>query len=172
MTAGSSRICKGHSWPGSATGSSSLAEPPPHHVSSYSIRAKLRRDPVRITSLLPPGLEPLDSGDGWRMIAGVAKVSTSRSGLMWRDPARSSYNKCVLGVFGRSRTVLVAMAPSSGRTGTCRSASAPFSAGADGLPRSRGRGRKRSTGHEDGPHSSSASRSCRLTFWNFSQQAQ
>lgn len=91
----------GQSWPRSSTGRSSLVEPLPHHISCDALHVNFRAEPSAIANLLPPGLEPLDSGDGWVMIAEMAKVSTDNMEQMWRDPARSSYNECVLGFYCR-----------------------------------------------------------------------
>lgn len=97
----SARPWKGQSWPRSSTGRSSLVEPLPHHISCDALHVNFRAEPSAITNLLPPGLEPLETGDGWVMIAEMSKVSTSNIKQMWRDPARSSYNECVLGFYCR-----------------------------------------------------------------------
>lgn len=95
------RPWKGQSWPRSSTGRSSLVEPLPHHISCEALHVNFRADPSAIANLLPPGLEPLDSGDGWVMIAEMAKVSTDNPDQIWKDPSRSSYNECVLGFYCR-----------------------------------------------------------------------
>lgn len=89
----------GQSWPRTASGRSSLVEPLPHHISCDALHVNFRADPGRVAPFLPPGLEPLETGDGWVMIAEMAKVSTGNPDQMWRDPARSSYNECVLGFY-------------------------------------------------------------------------
>jgi hypothetical protein len=96
-----SRPWAGQSLPRTATGFSSLVEPLPHHISCDALHVNFRADPARIAAFLPPGLEPLETGDGWVMIAEMAKVSTGNPEQMWQDPARSSYNECVLGFYCR-----------------------------------------------------------------------
>lgn len=91
----------GQSWPRSATGRSSLVEPLPHHISCEALHVTFRADPAAVGALLPPGLEPLETGEGWVMIAEMAKVSAANPEQMWRDPSRSSYNECVLGFYCR-----------------------------------------------------------------------
>lgn len=91
----------GQSWPRSSTGRSSLVEPLPHHISCDALHVTFRADPAAVANLLPPGLEPLDTGEGWVMIAEMAKVSTANPQQIWRDPSRSSYNECVLGFYCR-----------------------------------------------------------------------
>ncbi|MEO3997908.1 acetoacetate decarboxylase family protein [Mesorhizobium sp. CAU 1732] len=93
------RPWKGQSWPRTATGRSSLVEPLPHHISCEALHVTFKADPSAVAKLLPPGLEPLDGGDGWVMIAEMAKVSTGNPEQIWRDPSRSSYNECVLGFY-------------------------------------------------------------------------
>lgn len=95
------RPWRGQSWPRSATGRSSLVEPLPHHISCDAIHVSFAADPAAVAKLLPPGLEPLESGEGWVMIAEMAKVSAENPEQMWRDPARSSYNECVVGFYCR-----------------------------------------------------------------------
>ncbi len=95
------RPWKGQSWPRTATGRSSLVEPLPHHISCDALHVTFRADPDAVAKFLPPGLEPLDSGEGWVMIAEMAKVSAENPQQMWRDPSRSSYNECVLGFYCR-----------------------------------------------------------------------
>ena len=95
------RPWKGQSWPRSATGRSSLVEPLPHHISCDALHVTFRASPAAIAKLLPPGLEPLETGEGWVMVAEMAKVSTANPEQMWQDPARSSYNECVLGFYCR-----------------------------------------------------------------------
>lgn len=91
----------GQSWPRSSTGRSSLVEPLPHHISCDALHVTFRADPAAVAHLLPPGLEPLETGEGWVMVAEMAKVSSANPEQMWRNPARSSYNECVLGFYCR-----------------------------------------------------------------------
>lgn len=95
------RPWKGQSWPRSATGRSSLVEPLPHHISCDALHVTFRADPAAVAKLLPPCLEPLETGEGWVMIAEMAKVSAENPEQMWRDPSRSSYNECVVGFYCR-----------------------------------------------------------------------
>lgn len=87
--------------PRTASGRSSLVEPLPHHISCDAVHVSFRADPRLIARFLPPGLEPLETGDGWAMIAEMAKVSTAAPDQAWREPARSSYNEGVLGFYCR-----------------------------------------------------------------------
>jgi hypothetical protein len=91
----------GQSWPRTASGRSSLVEPLPHHISCDALHVTFRAAPDAIRPFLPPGLEPLDSGDGWVMIAEMAKASAQDPEQFWRDPSRSSYNECVIGFYCR-----------------------------------------------------------------------
>ncbi|MEO3388629.1 acetoacetate decarboxylase family protein [Mesorhizobium sp. CAU 1741] len=100
-TTTTARPWMGQSWPRSSTGRSSLVEPLPHHISCEALHVTFRAEPSAIANLLPPDLEPLDTGEGWVMIAEMAKVSASNPEQMWRDPSRSSYNECVLGFYCR-----------------------------------------------------------------------
>lgn len=93
------RPWKGQFSPRSATGRSSLVEPLPHHISCDALHVSFKADPARIVRLLPPGLEPLESGEGWAMVAEMAKVSAENSEQAWRDPARSTYNEAVIGFY-------------------------------------------------------------------------
>jgi len=95
------RPWKGESWPRTATGRSSLVEPLPHHISCDALHVTFKADPAAIAPLLPPGLEPLETGDGWVMMAEMAKFSTANPDNGWQAPARSSYNECVLGFYCR-----------------------------------------------------------------------
>ena len=95
------RPWKGQSWPRTATGQSSLVEPLPHHISCDAIHVSFAADPSAVRKLLPPGLEPLESGEGWAMVAEMTKVSAANPEQMWRDPSRSSYNECVVGFYCR-----------------------------------------------------------------------
>lgn len=95
------RPWKGQSWPRTATGRSSLVEPLPHHISCDALHVTFRAAPGAVAKLLPPGLEPLETGEGWVMIAEMAKVSTANPDQMWQDPSRSTYNECVLGFYCR-----------------------------------------------------------------------
>jgi len=54
-------------------------------------------NPDAVAKFLPPGLDPLESGEGWVMISEMMKVATSNPDQMWQDPSRSSYNECVVG---------------------------------------------------------------------------
>lgn len=96
-----SRPWAGQSLPRTSTGFSSLVERLPHHISCDALHVNFRTDPALVANFLPPGVEPLESGDAWVMIAEMAKVSTSNLDQMWHDPARSSYNECVLGFYCR-----------------------------------------------------------------------
>ncbi len=96
-----SRPWAGQSLPRTSTGLSSLVEPLPHHISCDALHVSFRADPARAAAFLPPGLEPLDDGEGWVMIAEMAKVSAGNVDQIWQDPARSSYNECVLGFYCR-----------------------------------------------------------------------
>lgn len=91
----------GQSWPRTASGRSSLVEPLPHHISCDALHVTFRADPDRVAHFLPPGLTPLETGEGWVMVAEMAKASAADPGQIWRDPARSSYNECVLGFYCR-----------------------------------------------------------------------
>lgn len=95
------RVWQGQFSPRSATGRSSLVEPLPHHISCDALHVSFRADPNRIAQLLPPGLEPLDGGDGWAMIAEMTKVSASNPDQAWREPARSNYNEGLVGFYCR-----------------------------------------------------------------------
>lgn len=95
------RAWAGQSWPRTSTGRSSLVEPLPHHISCDALHVNFRTDPAAIAGLLPPGLDPLESGEGWAMVAEMAKASASDPDQAWRDPARSSYNECVVGFYCR-----------------------------------------------------------------------
>ena len=95
------RAWKGQSSPRSATGRSSLVEPLPHHISCDALHVTFRADPAAISRLLPPGLEPLESGEGWAMIAEMAKVSAGNPDQAWVDPARSTYNEGLVGFYCR-----------------------------------------------------------------------
>lgn len=95
------RPWQGQSSPRSATGRSSLVEPLPHHISCDALHVSFRADPDRIARLLPPGLEPLEGGDGWAMIAEMTKVSVENPDQAWREPARSNYNEGLVGFYCR-----------------------------------------------------------------------
>lgn len=95
------RSWAGQSWPRTASGRSSLVEPLPHHISCDALHVTFRTAPGGIAHFLPPGLEPLETGEGWVMIAEMAKASATDPDQLWRDPARSSYNECVLGFYCR-----------------------------------------------------------------------
>ncbi|NNM71441.1 acetoacetate decarboxylase family protein [Enterovirga aerilata] len=94
-------VVKGVSMPRTASGRSSLVEPLPHHISADAVHVSFRADPARIAPLLPPGLEPLDTGEGWAMIAEMTKVAASHPDQAWQDPARSTYNEGVVGFYCR-----------------------------------------------------------------------
>ena len=95
------RPWQGLTSPRSATGRSSLVEPLPHHISSDALHVVFSADPACVARLLPPGLEPLEDGRGWAMIADMAKVSAAEPDQYWKDPKRSSYNEGVVGFFCR-----------------------------------------------------------------------
>ena len=95
------RIWTGTSSPRSATGRSSLVEPLPHHISADAVHVAFRADPARIAQFLPPGLEPLDTGEGWAMVAEMAKVSVEAPEQAWEQPSRSTYNEGVVGFYCR-----------------------------------------------------------------------
>jgi len=95
------RAWRGLASPRSASGRSALVEPLPHHISCDALHVSFRADPQRIARLLPPGLEPLESGEGWVMIAEMTKVSAADPDRPWREPARANYNECVLGFYCR-----------------------------------------------------------------------
>lgn len=95
------RPWRGQFSPRSATGRASLVEPLPHHISCDALHVSFRAEPGRIACFLPPGLDPLDSGEGWAMIAEMAKVSVENPDQAWHDPARSTYNEGVVGFYCR-----------------------------------------------------------------------
>lgn len=95
------RELKGLAMPRTAAGRSSLVEALPHHISCDAVHVSFRADPARIAQFLPPGLEPLDSGEGWAMVAEMAKVSTADPDRARIDPARSTYNEGVVGFYCR-----------------------------------------------------------------------
>lgn len=95
------RPWSGQSWPRTATGRSALVEPLPHHISCDALHVSLRADPTRIAAFLPPGLEPLDSGEGWVMIAEMIKSSAGHPDQLWQDPSHCTYNECVVGFYCR-----------------------------------------------------------------------
>ncbi|UYV37365.1 acetoacetate decarboxylase family protein [Rhodobacteraceae bacterium D3-12] len=101
MTSPRTRPWNGQSWPRTASGRSSLVEPLPHHISCDALHVNFRADPSAVAQFLPPGLEPLEDGAGWVMIAEMAKVSSHQPDQIWADPSRSSYNECVLGFYCR-----------------------------------------------------------------------
>ncbi|MAY87191.1 MAG: hypothetical protein CML02_10810 [Pseudooceanicola sp.] len=92
---------RGQSWPRTVSGKSALVEPLPHHISCEALHVNFRANPDAVAHFLPPGLEPLEDGAGWVMIAEMAKVSAHQPEQIWRDPSRSSYNECVLGFYCR-----------------------------------------------------------------------
>lgn len=95
------REWRGQSMPRTSSGCSALVEQLPHHISCDALHVAFRAEPARIAQFLPPGLEPLDSGEGWAMIAEMAKVSADNPDQAWQDPARSTYNEGVLGFYCR-----------------------------------------------------------------------
>lgn len=101
MQHGSKRPWQGQSSPRTASGRSALVEPLPHHISMDSIHVSFRADPAKIARFLPPGLEPLETGDGWAMVAEMAKVSVENPEQAWEQPARSSYNEGLVGFYCR-----------------------------------------------------------------------
>lgn len=102
MTDGSkTRHAKGEAVPRTASGRCALVEPFPHHISCDALHVSFRADPARIAPLLPPGLSPLETGEGWAMIAEMTKVSAAHPDGAWQDPARSTYNEGVVGFYCR-----------------------------------------------------------------------
>lgn len=95
------RSWTGTSSPRSAGGRASLVEPLPHHISADSLHVTFRADPARIARFLPPGLEPLESGEGWAMVAEMTKVSAAAPDQAWEQPGRSSYNEGLVGFYCR-----------------------------------------------------------------------
>jgi hypothetical protein len=87
--------------PRTESGRSSLVEPLPHHISADAVHVSFRADPARIAPLLPRGLEPIETGEGWAMIAEMTKVAASHPDQAWQDPARSTYNEGVVGFYCR-----------------------------------------------------------------------
>jgi hypothetical protein len=63
------------------------------------VHVSFRADPARIAAFLPPGVEPLESGEGWAMVAEMAKVSAGDPDQAWRAPARSTYNEGLVGFY-------------------------------------------------------------------------
>lgn len=95
------RELKGLAMPRTASGRSSLVEALPHHISCDAAHVSFRVDPQRIAQFLPPGLEPLETGEGWAMVAEMAKVSATDPDRARIDPARSTYNEGVVGFYCR-----------------------------------------------------------------------
>lgn len=95
------RIWSGTTSPRSATGRSSLVEPLPHHISCDALHVTFKAEPAKIAQFLPPGLEPIETGEGWAMIAEMAKVSVDAPEQAWEQPERSSYNEGVVGFYCR-----------------------------------------------------------------------
>lgn len=95
------RELKGLAMPRTVSGRSSLVEALPHHISCDAVHVSFRADPARIAPFLPPGVEPLDSGEGWAMVAEMAKVSQADPDRAVIDPARSTYNEGVVGFYCR-----------------------------------------------------------------------
>lgn len=98
----SSRVLKGMSQPRTVGGRSSLIEPLPHDISCDALHVSFRADPERIAQFLPPGLEPLETGEGWAMVAEMTKVSRSDPDQIWQDPFRCNYNEGVVGFYCRN----------------------------------------------------------------------
>ncbi|MEO8856096.1 MAG: acetoacetate decarboxylase family protein [Burkholderiaceae bacterium] len=95
------RAWKGQSSPRSATGRSALVEPLPHHISSDALHVVFAADPAKVAQFLPPGLEPLEDGRGWAMVADMAKVSAEAPEQYWKDPKRSCYSEGLVGFYCR-----------------------------------------------------------------------
>lgn len=93
----------GESSPRSESGRSALVEPLPHHISSDAIHVVFAADPAKVAQFLPPGLEPLDDGRGWAMVADMAKVSAAEPEQYWKDPKRSCYSEGLVGFYCRHR---------------------------------------------------------------------
>ena len=71
----------------------------PHDISCDALHVTFRADPDRIAQFLPPGVEPLESGEGWAMVAEMTKVSRSDPDQIWKDPFRCNYNEGVVGFY-------------------------------------------------------------------------
>ena len=95
------RAWTGESSPRSATGRSALVEPLPHHISSDALHVVFAADPAKVANFLPPGLEPLEDGRGWAMVADMAKVSAAQPEQYWKDPQRSCYSEGLVGFYCR-----------------------------------------------------------------------
>ena len=91
----------GESSPRSSTGHSALVEPLPHHISMDAVHVVFAADPDTVAQFLPPGLEPLEDGRGWAMVADMAKVSAAAPEQYWQDPQRSCYNEGLVGFYCR-----------------------------------------------------------------------
>ncbi|NBY06507.1 MAG: hypothetical protein EBQ84_00895 [Betaproteobacteria bacterium] len=91
----------GQSSPRSSTGKSALVEPLPHHISTDAIHVVFSADPQIVARFLPPGLEPLEDGRGWGMVADMMKVSVAEPEQYWRDPQRSCYTEGLVGFYCR-----------------------------------------------------------------------
>jgi hypothetical protein len=76
-------------------------EPLPHHISCDALHVTFRANPARIARFLPPGLEPLETGEGWAMVAEMAKVSAAAPEQAWEQPGRSSYDEGLVGFYCR-----------------------------------------------------------------------
>lgn len=95
------RIWAGQSSPRSSTGKSALVEPLPHHISTDAIHLVFSADPAIVARFLPPGLEPLEDGRGWAMVADMMKVSAEEPDQYWKDPQRSCYSEGLVGFYCR-----------------------------------------------------------------------
>lgn len=95
------RSWRGESSPRSATGRSALVEPLPHHISTDALHVVFAADPRKVAHFLPPGLEPLEDGRGWAMVADMAKVSAERPDQYWKDPQRCCYSEGLVGFYCR-----------------------------------------------------------------------
>ena len=91
----------GESSPRSATGRSALVEPLPHHISTDALHVVFSADPVKVANFLPPGLDPLEDGRGWAMVADMAKVSAADPEQYWKNPKRSCYSEGLVGFYCR-----------------------------------------------------------------------
>lgn len=95
------RTLRGTSYPRTVSGRAALIEPMPHDISCDALHVSFRADPARIAQFLPPGVEPLETGEGWAMVAEMTKVSRADPDQVWKDPFRCNYNEGVVGFYCR-----------------------------------------------------------------------